>query len=508
MTRRTRLALVVIAAAFAVRAAIVLWASSRIGPTADGTFYNVIGARIAQGLGYTWLWPDGAVTNAGHYPIGYPALVGLAYTLLGTHPSSAMWANAALGTSAAFAAFRAGEQAGGERAALAAGLLTALHPGLVLYTPALMTEGVTAALVLIAAALAIEGSARPNPSYKWPALAGVVMGLATLVRPQSLLLAPILGLLAVSRGASSPRVRRSVAALLALAAALAVCTPWTIRNCVHMKRCALVSHNGGWNLLIGTDASAGGSWAPVKVPPECREVFDEAEKDVCFGAAARREIAEHPLRWLALAPQKWAVTFNYAGAGPWYLNASNPQAFSDKDKTAWGGVEIVFERAALAAAIGVVAFPFVRRTIRDLRRRPRSISPRDLAVILLALLGFVAAFSLHAWVSFFVGGPLFWLGASWLAHSAAPSPDRSASLPPGRTTLLLVSGAVLASLVITHAVFFGAGRYSLVAFPFVTTVAALAFSQRPRATPKAEGPDGEQTRSRGQSPNTKRDLGL
>ena len=57
-----------------------------------------------------------------------------------------------------------------------------------------------------------------------------------------------------------------------------------------MKHCALVSVNGGWNLLIGADAESTGAWSPIKVPEACREVFDEAQKDVCFGREARRYI--------------------------------------------------------------------------------------------------------------------------------------------------------------------------------------------------------------------------
>src|SRR5690606_11920426 len=69
--------------AAAVRGAWVAWAAGRFPPAEDGHFYHVVAQRIAAGDGYTWLWPDGAVTYAAHYPIGYPALAGALYSVFG-----------------------------------------------------------------------------------------------------------------------------------------------------------------------------------------------------------------------------------------------------------------------------------------------------------------------------------------------------------------------------------------------------------------------------------------
>ena len=188
----------------------------------------------------------------------------------------------------------------GRRLALASGLLVALHPGLVAYTPALMTEGITAALITCAAAVtawARERRGAPRDAVASAMAIGVVIGLATLVRPQSVVLAPIFGTLAALGSSRASRARVAGMATTATLAALLVCAPWTARNCVRMKRCALVSVNGGWNLLIGADAESTGAWSPIKVPEACREVFDEAEKDACFGREARLYIAAHPAEW-------------------------------------------------------------------------------------------------------------------------------------------------------------------------------------------------------------------
>jgi len=453
--------IVTFAVALAARLAVVAWAGSRIPPTADAVYYQQIAERIAQGSGYTWLWPDGAVTYAAHYPVGYPALVAAVYAVTGPRPVAAMVLNALLGALGALAAQRLAARAAppgalGRRLALASGLLVALHPGLVAYTPALMTEGITAALITCAAAVtawARERRGAPRDAVASAMAIGVVIGLATLVRPQSVVLAPIFGTLAALGSSRASRARVAGMATTATLAALLVCAPWTARNCVRMKRCALVSVNGGWNLLIGADAESTGAWSPIKVPEACREVFDEAEKDACFGREARLYIAAHPAEWLALAPRKLAATFDYAGAAPWYLHDANAAAFPWSAKVTLASAETLFERVALLGALAWAA----RRASPEERPGLRWVR------LVVAAVGGVFAFRLHAWI----------------AHAALVL----AGLARGRSLLrgpVLGSSAVtvLAATMATHAVFFGAGRYSLVVFPLLTALAPLAFGWR------------------------------
>src|SRR5262249_2703192 len=149
---------------------------------------------------------------------------------------------------------------------------------------------------------------------------GIVMGVATLVRPQSLVLSPCFGLLC-----TDPRARLALrvrAAAVATALALSVCAPWTIRNCMSMGQCALVSFNAGWNLLVGAEEGGTGGGGRGDVPEACRTVWDEAQKDACFGREARRLIVREPVRWFGLVPARLAATFDYAGAAGFYLHES------------------------------------------------------------------------------------------------------------------------------------------------------------------------------------------
>jgi hypothetical protein len=446
-------ALKVFLVALIARVGVVVWAAGRFPAAEDGHYYDVLARRIAAGAGYTWLWPDGAVTYVAHYPVGYPALVAAGYALVGGAAWVAMSINAILGALGAYAAHRLVDVPGIARwRPAAAGLVVALHPALVPYTAALMTEGVTTSLLLVAAAL-VSGAACASRAtggtrvWRATAAAGIVLGIATLVRPQCLAMAPVFGALAVP--ASARVARRFAAAAVVSALALACVLPWTARNCARMHRCALVSVNGGWNLLIGATTETG-AWQPMPVPAECAAVWDEAGKDACFERAAWQDIGRSPSAWVARAPAKLAATFDYFGAAPWYLHASNATAFDEHAKAALGAIETIACRLLLLGALVACG---------------RAPGPRSTLRKAVALAGAVAAVTLHGWV-----------GYAAIPVLAALAGGRALSRGP---VLVPVAAVVIGATAAIHAVFFGAGRYGLVAAPFV---AALAFLQ--------PGPDG------------------
>ena len=420
------------ALALALRVLVVCWAKDRFPPADDGTFYHAVAQRIAHGQGYTWLWPDGAVSYAAHYPVGYPALLGLAYAAFGAQPLVAMLVNALLGAFAVFAAQRCVIRFGSRRQALLAALLLALHPGLLFYTPALMTEGVTAELLVVATWLGLRVGSGKGFAWRLSVL-GVCLGGLCLVRPQILVMVPVFGFF--SHEASELRYRaRVVRALAVTGVALAVCLPWTLRNCARMDRCVFVSANGGWNLLIGSAPEANGAWIPIEgasVPEPCRNVFGEAEKDRCFGQAGLENIRRHPLAFLALIPRKLSVTFDYFGAPGHYLHTSNFRAFGEPSKLWLGIVETLWERVLLLFSIVQLA------RAGDERRRLRwaVAAPAALFAVLRA-------------------GWLGYLGFSML------------SVLSGKELLKRPISALAAGLVLstaaTHSLFFGAGRYGFV----------------------------------------------
>jgi len=435
--------------ALAMRLAIVAWAHVRFPPVDDAKYYEALARRLAAGQGYTWAWPDGAITAAAHYPVGYPALLAAAYLAFGASLATAMTVNAVLGAAGAFATHRLSQGPNVARwRPAAAAMAVALHPALVPYTAALMTEGVTASMLVIAAALAAQSRGRRGAcAAGWLGGAGLAMAVTTLIRPQSLVLAPILGGVAVPAGA--PIARRLGRAAAVTAVAIACILPWTARNCVQMHRCALVSVNGGWNLLIGATTPNGG-WQALSVPTQCATVWDEAGKDTCFERAATQVIARDPWIWLGRIPAKLAMTFDFFGAAPYYLHASNPAAFGQPAQVAMAGCEVLACRLFLLGALVAAG-------------RLDGACPRWRKAV--ALGGAVLAVTLDAW-----GGYLALCACLVLAGRRA-----LAQAPP----LVPLTAAVIAATAAVHAVFFGAGRYGLVVAPFVAAVAFVPAFLRP-----------------------------
>lgn len=437
--------------ALGVRVAIALWAGSRFPPVEDGRFYQTLATRLAEGRGYTWQWPDGVVTFVAHYPVGYPALLSVAYRLFGNAPLVAMLFNAAIGAVAVIAVHQLAAEAAGRWGALFAALAVALHPALTLYTSAVMTEGVTAALLACAAWLVVVARRRRGPARLGILLAlGALFGVATLVRGQSLLLAPLFGVFAAPRPGSG-RGARAVLGSVAVTtlACVLVVAPWTARNCSKMDRCVVVSANLGWNLLIGATEGATGTFVPIQgesVPAECRTVFGEADKDACFTQAAVREVIERPGRWLALIPAKLSHTFEYCGAAGWYLHAANPTAFPDPAKLRLGVVETAWQRVLMALGLYAMA------RVPGRRSRARRVLAIGGCLALLGPFGFVAYLALGA-------GALA-LGAELREH-----------VPLG------LAAAAVGATALTHAVFFGAGRYSLPVFALTAALAGTAWRQ-------------------------------
>jgi hypothetical protein len=275
----------------------------------------------------------------------------------------------------------------------------------------------------------------------------VAVGLATLMRPQSLVFAPLLGALAVASGQTwrQTLARRGAAALTVTLLTLGLCLPWTIRNCQRMRSCALVSVNGGWNLLIGVQSSTG-AFVPLDVPPPCREVWSEAAKDACFGRVAKEAIVADPVGFWRRMPSKWAVTLDYFGAAPWYLHASNGEAFPYRAKEVLGTLETVVARLALVLALVAGAqTPGQRRRLR----------------MVLAGVGVLFACQVH-------GYPAYALLAVQVLLLGVEELGQASPLLPFTAATILATFAV-------HGVFFGAGRYGLMVAPLVMAMAVNAW---------------------------------
>ena len=142
-----------------------------------------------------------------------------------------------------------------ECAGLAAALILAVLPAMTEYAGLLMTEPLSATL-LIGAVLAFLRASDEN-DWRWAGAAGLLAGALTLVRAEFIVLLLLLPLLALVRRPHDLRAAALPAATIALGAVLVI-APWTIRNASALDRFVPVSTGGGKTLYIGTNLEADG----------------------------------------------------------------------------------------------------------------------------------------------------------------------------------------------------------------------------------------------------------
>jgi len=425
-------------------------------PVWDGHYYDFGAERIAAGLGYSEdvmvggrpVWKPWS-----HYPVGYSGFLALAYVLFGP---LVRWlfgsmifvgplANAVVGALTAAAVHRLARHLLDPVRARIAGGIAALHPGLIAYTAVLMSEPLTGFLLVVAGWAAV----RHRGSVRGVLTGGVILGLATLVRPSSLLVAPLLVL-------TQPRPWH--AALLRGAIATAVCVavvlPWTARNCRVMDGCAFVSTNAGWNLAIGARSETG-RFVALRAQDGCPVVTGQVQQDRCWAEVGRRMIARDPWKWLGLAPRKLSHTFSHESFAIEYLREADPTAWPEPRRIAGRELLSFFHRLLLA--VGSLAV--VSRVWRD--------DGWGRMLVQGVLLGVLLAASVHAFHA--DHHPFHHVVLLTILFGFLPLPGRPWLGPVGRYSL----GLVLVTAA-THAVFFGDDRYHLVVTPIYCVLAAAA----------------------------------
>lgn len=310
--------LAVAAVALAVRLAWGL--STRVPPTWDGELYERGARALASGLGYSCFLfgpaADPSVPTA-FYPVGYPAFLGALYLLLGVHPWVIVVGGACLGAVTAGLTHRLALRCGPPCGAHLAALFVALAPGSVLLSVTPMSEALWGAL-LTAVVFVLARAASP-PRARDLALASALVAAATYVRPQAMLLAPLLP--ALLDGNLRQRLAR---AAIVTVAVLALVAPWTARNCRALDGCALVSTNGGSNLAIGAVPRATGQYLRLTADDGCRGVKGERARERCWQSVAWASVRADPGRWLRLAWPKLRETWSHESYPAGYLRAARP----------------------------------------------------------------------------------------------------------------------------------------------------------------------------------------
>lgn len=334
----------------------------------DAPEYDFEGWMISQGRWFYTRLPYGILHAGAFKAPGYPAWVGLWYTLLGRHPDGVRLVQVPIGAVTILLSWALARRLLGARAAALAAVAVAIYPlgwqyeGL-LYPEALATP-LTVAILIVVFTTA--------PGRRSAALFGVLLGISLLIRPSG----EFLILAALVTWTLSVGLRRGV--LLSVGAtlvAVAIVAPWTVRNAIVLDGFVPISLQDA--ALYGTfnPQSAGDPLFPYvwrREPANDVDLFNPRRP--LSDAALRSELTARGVRYIEEHPASVLHAFFWNGLSRLW----------DIRRRSRSLVEVPYEgRSRLVTDVGLDAYdvllPLALLGLYRLRRR------RALVVGVLAL---------------------------------------------------------------------------------------------------------------------------
>jgi 4-amino-4-deoxy-L-arabinose transferase-like glycosyltransferase len=267
-------------------------------PSKDFLCYHDTGRHLAEtGVfcpgGYRCFWP----------PLQVGTIGGL-YRALGTNFRWVQFANVLYGGLTVGGVWLLARRVFSERVARTAALLAALTPSMV-FACVLLGAEVPETFWFVAALVAfVTVDRRRRLGWAEPILCGILLGVASLIRPTFVLLPFALGLhmLLSWRRRRGAALATAVGILLGTALTVA---PWTARNYRVTGGFVLVSSTGGINLYSGNNDDAKGDYTR-SASQHCYDISrDDLELQANGTRLALEWIRTHPGRFAQLAGAKF-----------------------------------------------------------------------------------------------------------------------------------------------------------------------------------------------------------
>jgi MYXO-CTERM domain-containing protein len=281
--------------------------------TGDPALYHQQALDILAGK----LVPDGAYFHSSPlYPF---VLAGLMRVFAGSLAAVRL-VQAVVGTASVFLIAMLARAALGRRAAVATAYLAALYVPFIFFESEILE--ITLVIALVTTMLLVLARRRASAGPVSACAAGVLLGLASLGKPNLLLFAPVGSALVFAGGGA--RARRLVSAAAFFLAAGLTILPVTIHNYRASGDLIPVSSNGGINLYIGNHPGAPGVF---QVPPEMRldllassteaaeralgRTLSAGEVSDFWAGRAFASMRSRPGAWLGLMARKTALFWNH-----------------------------------------------------------------------------------------------------------------------------------------------------------------------------------------------------
>jgi 4-amino-4-deoxy-L-arabinose transferase-like glycosyltransferase len=309
--------------------------------THDEREYLALARSLTLGHGFTYdLPPENSDTPRFGRAPGYPvflAMVGAGVANFETTPALLKIAQSLAGAIGVCLIAAIAWRAAGARAGVAGSFVAAVYPPLVWICAYVFSEALFSAIALAAALLlnlSLDRAETANRTSSRSAIrlagaAGLVTGLAMLIRPAMLFFLPAAVVWLIAR-------RRGVIAAVLVAAALVAVVPWTIRNLRVYHRFVLIASEGGVTFWTGNHPLATGE-GDMAANPEIKmsEIqfrrrhpgLTQEELEPLYYREALAQIAAHPVWWVGLLCKKVFYTIvpvgrSYALHSPLYRTSS------------------------------------------------------------------------------------------------------------------------------------------------------------------------------------------
>lgn len=292
-----------------------------VEPVSDFRWYYERGLDFAAGHGYSVgpeaFWPknipprslEPALNNEGgrsltaYWPVGYPAFLGLLFSLFGSSLFIAKIANVILSIWILFFSYYIAKTLfNSELSGRITLLILAFYPDHIAYSSLLASEILFLFLLLLGVALLIK----PRLGTGLAGAAGIIFGLACLVKPQVILVPAILFIVLLAPHIKQKTLAEYGLAFIVVHLALGLTIlPWLIRNYQVFHHFVFISTNGGYNLLVGNHPAATGKYNfNNQIVSSLSDAQNEYQRDRKAFQLAVAYMLDHPLKTIHHWPKK------------------------------------------------------------------------------------------------------------------------------------------------------------------------------------------------------------
>ncbi len=314
---RTLLAILLIA--LALRAAFWL---EVVGPASplrgDEIDYDAIARSVASGSGFSL---SAGEPTASRPPL-YPILLAGVYRIAGARAEAGRILQILLGGAIVLLTYLLARGLFGEAAALVAAALVACNPSLIFISSYLLAENLYIVLLLSFLVFFAAGRKR-SPSYAACAGGGMLLGLASLARPNAFPFAlfAAAAVLFSGTGARGARLAKSTVLLAGVVCALA---PWAARNEARLGKPILFTTHGGITFYQGNNRVAydvptyRGTVAPLDALPGWDDIkgMGEVAGDAEAWRLGKAFVRENPGHVWRMAAWRFMRFWRLAGDAP------------------------------------------------------------------------------------------------------------------------------------------------------------------------------------------------